>query len=75
MNIDALYEQFLIKENALAEALSLCEAEQTEGRTGLAALREANRLHEEIKVVGDLLAQLIGDALAEIAAKPRSHAT
>lgn len=75
MNIDALYEQFQIKEKALAEALSLCEAEQSAGRTGLAALREADRLHEELKVVGDILAQLIDEALAEIAVKRPSRAT
>lgn len=69
MDIDALYEQFQIKENALADVLTLCEAEQAAGRTGVGALREADRLHEELKIVADILAHLIDEALAEIAMK------
>ncbi|WP_067107401.1 hypothetical protein [Sphingopyxis granuli] len=75
MDIDALYEQFQIKENALADVLSLCEAEQAAGRSGVGALREANRLHEELKFVAGLLAELIDDALAEIGAKPPPSST
>ena len=70
VDIDALYEQFQIKEADLAAALGECEAEQARGRTGLSALRRATVIEQQMQVIAKTLTVAIDDALAEFAATP-----
>ncbi|MXO65958.1 hypothetical protein [Altericroceibacterium endophyticum] len=66
MDIDAVYAAFLEKEKLFNAALARCEAEQTEGRTGLAAWREADKLNKELQVIARALISNIEQAIAEL---------
>lgn len=66
MDIDAIYAEFLKKEEALNAALARCEAEQAAGKTGFDAWRESNRLNQELQGIARALALAIDAAMGEI---------
>lgn len=68
MDIDAIYAEFLKKEQALDALLARCEAEQAAGKTGLDAWREADRLNKELQTIGQVLTSGIADAMANLSA-------
>lgn len=71
MDIDALYAEFVKKEETLNAALAQCEAEQAAGKTGLGAWREADRLNKELQAIAQVLSSGIEDAMTELSADAR----
>lgn len=68
MDIDAIYAEYMKKEQALNASLERCEAEQAAGKTGLEAWREADRLNKELQAIAQVLTAGIEDAMTKLSA-------
>ena len=65
-DVDALYEEFQLKERELEKCLREAEAEQQAGRTGHSAVVRANRLSSELQAIGGSLMRAIEEVRAAL---------